>query len=221
MKKLTFLFTLLSSFAGYASENATFPGHEISILWGAPFAAILLLLACGPTFFKNLWEKNELKLVGGIIVLFLAMTANRFGTGFTVHLLNEVFFMEYLPFVSLVAALYVVTSGITIEGPFTGTPASNVTVLLCGGLLASCIGTTGAAMLLIYPLLKANSWRTKKAHIVVFYLFIVANIGGVLTPLGDPPLFIGFLHGVPFSWTAKHLWPYYLGSMAYLLTLLT
>ena len=108
---------------------------------------------------------------------------------------------EYVAFIILLGALFVISGGIVIRGSLAGTPVVNTTILAIGGLLASFIGTTGASMLLIRPLMRANSKREHQVHIIVFFIFLVSNIGGLLTPLGDPPLFLGFLRGVPFSWT--------------------
>ena len=114
---------------------------------------------------------------------------------------------DYIPFIVLLLGLFVVAGGILVRGTIAGTTKNNVIMLLIGTFLASWVGTTGAAMLLIRPLLRANLWRKHKAHIVVFFIFMVANIGGCLTPLGDPPLFLGYLRGVPFFWTLQHIWP--------------
>jgi Na+/H+ antiporter NhaD/arsenite permease-like protein len=113
---------------------------------------------------------------------------------------------EYLSFIVLLFALYVVAGGILVTGNLRGTPLTNTILLGFGTLIASVVGTTGAAMILIRPLLRANAERLHNAHVVVFFIFLVANIGGALTPLGDPPLFVGFLRGVEFFWTARNIW---------------
>src|SRR5207244_11977796 len=113
---------------------------------------------------------------------------------------------EYLSFIVLLFALYVVAGGILVTGNLRGTPAVNTALLATGTLIASLVGTTGAAMILIRPLLRANETRANKVHTVVFFIILVANVGGALTPLGDPPLFVGFLRGVDFFWPAQHLW---------------
>jgi Na+/H+ antiporter NhaD/arsenite permease-like protein len=113
---------------------------------------------------------------------------------------------EYVSFIVLLAALYVVAGGILVTGSLRGTPLVNAVILVLGTLMASIVGTTGAAMILIRPLLRANSARLHNVHVVVFFIFLVANIGGALSPLGDPPLFVGFLRGVDFFWTTTHLW---------------
>jgi len=117
----------------------------------------------------------------------------------------EVYMLEFIPFITLLLALFTVAGGIQLKGDVAGTPKANTIMILIGGVLASFMGTTGAAMLMIRPILKANAWRRKRVHIVVFVIFVVANIGGGLTPLGDPPLFLGFLKGVDFFWTMKHM----------------
>jgi Na+/H+ antiporter NhaD/arsenite permease-like protein len=113
---------------------------------------------------------------------------------------------EYLSFIVLLFALYVVAGGILVTGNLRGTPLTNTAILALGTAMASVVGTTGAAMILVRPLLAANAARLHNSHVVVFFIFLVANIGGALTPLGDPPLFVGFLRGVDFFWTAQHLW---------------
>ena len=109
--------------------------------------------------------------------------------------------LDYVPFLILLWGLYTVSGGILLRARLVATPQLNVGFLMAGTVLASLMGTTGAAMLLVRPLLRANAWRRHKAHVFVFFIFLVANVGGLLTPLGDPPLFLGFLHGVPFFWT--------------------
>ena len=113
---------------------------------------------------------------------------------------------EYLSFIVLLFALYVVAGGILVTGNLRGTPLVNTAILAFGTLIASVVGTTGAAMILIRPLIRANADRLNNVHVIVFFIFLVANIGGALSPLGDPPLFVGFLHGVDFFWTMRHLW---------------
>ena len=113
---------------------------------------------------------------------------------------------DYLSFIVLLFTLYVVAGGILVTGNLRGTPLTNTAILTFGTLIASLVGTTGAAMILIRPLLRANAERLHNTHVVVFFIILVANVGGALTPLGDPPLFVGFLRGVDFFWTAQHLW---------------
>jgi Na+/H+ antiporter NhaD/arsenite permease-like protein len=122
-----------------------------------------------------------------------------------VHEIAHIIIIDYIPFILLLWALFTVSGGIYIKGTLKGSPVVNTFILLIGTILASFIGTTGASMLMIRPILRSNAWRQHRAHTVVFFIFLVSNIGGVLTPLGDPPLFLGFLHGVPFFWTLKLL----------------
>ena len=123
-----------------------------------------------------------------------------------VHEILHIIIIDYIPFILLLWALYAVSGGIYVRGSLKGTPVVNMVILLIGTILASVIGTTGASMLLIRPILRSNAWRVHKVHTIVFFIFLVSNIGGSLTPLGDPPLFLGFLHGVPFFWT-MHILP--------------
>jgi Na+/H+ antiporter NhaD/arsenite permease-like protein len=133
-------------------------------------------------------------------VFFIPFTI-AFGPGESFKELTEIVLLDYLPFIILLWGLFAVAGGIVLKGDLPGSPLGNVALLLAGTLLASWVGTTGASMLLIRPVLRANGWRVKKTHLVVFFIFLVSNVGGCLTPVGDPPLFLGFLRGVPFFWT--------------------
>lgn len=181
-------------------------GPDISPLWTAPFALLLLCIAVLPLAAHHWWESNRNRaLVSGFFALiFSAYMLFSFGHAGWESLLHAVL-QEYLPFIVLLAALFIISGGIYIKGSLAGTPLSNSAFLVIGATLASFIGTTGASMVLIRPLLRANQAREKKVHLVVFFIFVVSNCGGLLTPLGDPPLFLGFLKGVPFSWTFQ-LW---------------
>ncbi|MGN6825783.1 sodium:proton antiporter, partial [Neisseria sp. P0019.S002] len=137
--------------------------------------------------------------------LFLVPFAVVFGFGAGVHTVAHALVEEYIQFILLLLALYTISGGILVWGKLNGTPALNTGLLAAGTVMASFMGTTGAAMLMIRPLLKANHYRKNKVHVVIFFIFLVANIGGGLTPLGDPPLFLGFLKGVDFMWTVKHM----------------
>ena len=170
-----------------------------------PFAALLLAIAVFPLAAPHFWESNRNK---GIVAAALALPVAAYlvavhGAAGVHELLEKA--KEYVSFIALLASLFVVTGGIYVRGSLSGTPLVNTALLAIGALLASWIGTTGASVLLIRPLLRANAPRERKAHIVVFFIFIVSNCGGLLTPLGDPPLFLGFLKGVPFDWTFR-LW---------------
>lgn len=175
---------------------------EVLPLWTVvPFAGLLLAIALLPLVAGHFWESNRNKaLVAALFALPVAvylLAAHGSPGG---HALLEKA-EEYLAFIVLLASLFVITGGIHIGGSLSGTPLVNTAMLALGALLASVIGTTGASVLLIRPLLRANGPRQNKVHIVIFFIFIVSNCGGLLTPLGDPPLFLGFLKGVPFVWT--------------------
>ena len=166
-----------------------------------PFVAMLLAIAILPLRVPHWWESNTNKLVvsGALGAPILAVYLVR-APGALVHAAHD-----YVSFIVLLAGLYVISGGILLRGDLEATPLVNTTFLALGGLLASFVGTTGASMLLIRPLLMTNRERTRVTHTVIFFIFIVSNIGGMLTPLGDPPLFLGYLQGVPFTWTFR-LW---------------
>ena len=191
-------------------------GAELSPWSVVPFVSLLLAIAILPLVAGHFWERNRNKaLVAAIasapVVAYLLI-------GFGAHGAHELIekAREYASFILLLAALYVVTGGIHVRGSLSGTPLLNTAVIGLGMLLASLIGTTGASVLLIRPLLAANAARRRMAHVVVFFIFGVSNTGGLLTPLGDPPLFLGFLKGVPFEWTLS-LWPLWLAVNGVLL----
>jgi Na+/H+ antiporter NhaD/arsenite permease-like protein len=166
-----------------------------------PFALMLLCIAVLPLVAPHSWERNRNKgLLVAILGLPVAAWMSALQPSIVVHAARE-----YVAFILLLGALFVIAGGIVVRGTLAGTPGLNSALLGTGAVLASLIGTTGASMLLIRPLLRANSIRERKAHVVVFFIFIVSNAGGLLTPLGDPPLFLGFLRGVPFLWTLR-LW---------------
>ena len=174
--------------------------------WALPFIGILVTIATGPLLFKRFWHRHYGKLAFLWSVLTLAPLAAVYGTPAALAAFVHAVFAEYLSFILLLFALYVVAGGILVTGELRGTPVVNAAMLAFGTLIASVVGTTGAAMILIRPLLRANAARLDNAHVVVFFIFLVANIGGALTPLGDPPLYVGFLHGVDFFWTARNIW---------------
>ena len=177
-----------------------------------PFVAMLLAIAVCPLRVPQWWEPNRNKflvaaLLGApILALYLARAP-----GALLHMAEE-----YVSFIILLAGLYVISGGILLRGDLVATPLTNAGFLAVGSLLASFIGTTGASMLLIRPLLQTNRERRRVKHTVIFFIFLVSNIGGMLTPLGDPPLFLGYLQGVPFVWTFR-LWPMWLVMVAVLL----
>ena len=189
--------------------NASEPGHlnlgEILPLWSClPFAGMLLSIALLPLLLPRFWHHH----FGKISFFWAASLALPFMWSFrgtAVHEILHILMADYVPFIILLWSLYTVSGGILLSGTLRGTPLVNTLMLVIGTALASWMGTTGAAMLMIRPFLRANRHRKQRTFMVVFFIFLVANIGGALTPLGDPPLFLGFLHGVTFFWTLKVL----------------
>ncbi len=177
----------------------------LSLWWGLPFAAMLLSIALLPLFAGQLWHHHQGKIAALWAALFLVPYAVRFGPHATWDAALHTLLHEYLPFVILLTALYTVSGGIAVRGNLHGSPAQNTLLLAIGTVLASVMGTTGAAMLMVRPVIRANDARRHNAHVLVFFIFLVANAGGALTPLGDPPLFLGFLKGVDFFWTLRHM----------------
>lgn len=203
MKLITALFTLSTSlFAGsYGAPHLE--GGDLSILWVIPFAGILLSIAIFPLVAPEYWHHNFGKVSAFWALLFVIPFLFSQGWQIVLYEVLHVGLLEYIPFIILLLALFTISGGVQLTGSLVGTPIINSAIILVGTLLASWMGTTGAAMLLIRPLLRANKERKHKVHIVIFFIFLVANIGGSLTPLGDPPLFLGFLKGVDFFWTTK------------------
>src|SRR5712691_8886702 len=202
---------LLALFAGLialvpdAAHAAALDGAALRWPWALPFIGILLTIATGPLLFRKLWHRHYGKLAFAWGTLALAPMAALHGTPAAVAAFVHAMLAEYLSFIVLLFALYVVAGGVLVTGNLRGTPLVNTATLAFGTLIASVVGTTGAAMILIRPLLRANAARLDNVHVVVFFIFLVANIGGALSPLGDPPLFVGFLRGVDFFWTTRHL----------------
>lgn len=198
--------TLLTFFSLPAiSLAADLNGSTLNLLWGLPFAMILLSIALGPLFFSHIWHHHFGKITAFWTLSFLIPFSLIFGAETGIRTVVHALVEEYIPFILLLLALYTISGGILVWGDLNGTPKLNTALLAVGTALASIMGTTGAAMLMIRPLLKANQTRAHRVHIVIFFIFLVANIGGGLTPLGDPPLFLGFLKGVDFMWTVKHM----------------
>ncbi|HQQ69655.1 MAG TPA: sodium:proton antiporter [Alicycliphilus sp.] len=198
---------------------ADIDGGRLSVLWGVPFAGILLSIALLPMVAPLLWHHHFGKLVLAWSLAFLLPFGVVFGAQAAAAQFVHALVAEYLPFVILLSALFTVAGGIYIRGNLHGSPALNAGILALGAVLASFMGTTGASMLLIRPLIRANDNRRHVAHVVVFFIFIVSNAGGSLTPLGDPPLFLGFLKGVDFFWTMRHIFPETLFLVGVLLAL--
>lgn len=177
-----------------------------SLVWAVPFIGLLLSVALAPLVAPRLWQRHYGKLTAFWSLTLLAPAAALRGVAPTGAALLAMGVLEYLPFALLLGSLFVIAGGLRLTGTPRGTPAVNTAMLAFGTLLASIIGTPGAAMLMIRPMIRANRHRRHSAHIVVFLILLVANVGGALTPLGNPPLFLGFLSGVPFFWPLTHLW---------------
>lgn len=193
-------------------------GNSLSLWYCIPFAGMLLCIAICPLVIGELWEKYKPVAVILWSLAFLIPFAINFGGSETLEQFLEVVFGDYITFIVLLFGLFCVAGNIALEGDLAGTPKVNVLMLLIGTLLSSWIGTTGASMLMIRPLIRANKWRKRKVQIVVFFIFLVSNIGGCLTPVGDPPLLMGFMNGVDFFWSL-HLFPILLLNVVLLLTL--
>ncbi|HEY6833248.1 MAG TPA: sodium:proton antiporter [Pseudolabrys sp.] len=202
-----------------ASAATGLNGAAMSWPWALPFIGILLSIAIGPLLFPKIWHAHYGKIAAGWALLTLAPMALAFGAPVALAAFVHEMLSEYMSFIILLFALYTVAGGLLITGNLGGRPASNALVLAFGAGIASIIGTTGAAMVLVRPLIRANAARTYNVHVVVFFIILVANIGGALSPLGDPPLFVGFLRGVDFFWPAKHLWLHTLIASALVLAM--
>jgi Na+/H+ antiporter NhaD/arsenite permease-like protein len=184
-------------------------GSQLQLWTVLPFVGTLLSIAIFPLVAPHWWEKNRnkaivLSLLAVPLAGYLVAAWKEPGTEILVHSA-----LEYGSFMTLLVSLFVISGGIYLQGSLAGSSIMNTLILALGAVVANVIGTTGASVVLIRPLLRANASRTRKAHVVVFFIFVVSNCGGVLTPLGDPPLFLGFLHGVPFEWTLR-LWKQWL-----------
>jgi len=213
MKRLSYYFSIfllsLSTIAvsGFVSAASASTGSvdigSLLPLWSVlPFVGILLSIALLPLLKPHFWHHHFPK-VSAFWALVFAVPFLFFYQGNALYSIGHIYIIDYIPFIILLWSLYTISGGIYVQGTLKGTPAVNVLLLLIGTLLASLVGTTGASMLLIRPVLRSNAWRKFKVHTIVFFIFLISNIGGALTPLGDPPLFLGFLHGVPFFWTLK------------------
>jgi Na+/H+ antiporter NhaD/arsenite permease-like protein len=186
---------------------ADMDGRQLSAWWAVPFAGILLSIALMPLLAPSFWHHHFGKVSAAWTLAFFLPFAALFGPALAASSFVHALLAEYIPFIVLLTALYTVSGGIFIKGNLHGSPGLNVAILAIGTVLASFMGTTGASMLMIRPLIRANDNRKHKAHVVVFFIFLVSNAGGSLTPLGDPPLFLGFLKGVDFFWTVSHIFP--------------
>jgi Na+/H+ antiporter NhaD/arsenite permease-like protein len=210
---------VLSADSAFAASTAQLNGSELGIAWSLPFAGLLLSIALLPLIAPCFWEHHFGKITAFWTVAFIAPCAIAFGPRTVAAEVLHTVAIEYLPFIILLFSLFVVAGGIRVVGNLVGTPGTNTAILAFGTLTASLLGTTGASMLLIRPMIRANRDRRRNVHVFIFFIFLVSNIGGSLTPLGDPPLFLGFLKGVDFFWTVTALLPPMLLSSVLLLTL--
>lgn len=195
--------------ASEAGANPVSLPHPLMVI---PFIAMILMIATGPLFYKHFWERNYPKIsvfLGAIVIFYYFFFLNDFSS--VLHTS-----VEYISFIALLSSLFIVSGGILIKIDRKGTPLFNVIFLFFGAVISNFIGTTGASMLLIRPYIKINRGRIAPYHII-FFIFIVSNIGGALTPIGDPPLFLGFLKGVPFFWVIENVWYIWIPAIAMIL----
>lgn len=185
----------------------------------APFAGLLLSIALGPILAQRVWHVHYGKAAAVWALLALALQSAQQGLAATAHGALHALLADYLPFMAMLFALYTAAGGIVVSDLAPARPRHNTALLAVGALAASLVGTTGASMVLIRPLLQANATRRHKVHLVIFFIFLVANVGGALSPLGDPPLFLGFLRGVDFFWPLRHLWQHWLATVGLLLAI--
>jgi Na+/H+ antiporter NhaD/arsenite permease-like protein len=211
------LLTSTALASGAAEGEASNLGATLPLWSTLPFAGMLLSIALFPLLAPRFWRHHYPRVAAAWALIFAVpfLFAYR---GSALHEILHIYIADYVPFLILLVSLFTVAGGIVLRGTVGGTPGSNTLLLAIGTLLASCIGTTGASMLLVRPLLRSNAPRRERVHVVVFFIFLVSNVGGALTPLGDPPLFLGFLQGVPFFWTL-HLVPEMCLIAAFLLLL--
>jgi Na+/H+ antiporter NhaD/arsenite permease-like protein len=228
MRQRSVILFLLAFFAlsslVFAAEDSHQGTHEhvnlgeiLSLYSTIPFIGILLSIALLPLFTPEFWHHHfgKVSAFWATVIAIPLIVAHK---GVALHSFLDILIADYIPFIILLWGLFTISGGILLRGSLRGTPIVNTIMIIIGTILASWMGTTGAAMLLIRPFLRANSYRKNRAFMVVFFIFLVANIGGALTPVGDPPLFLGFLHGVPFFWTF-HILPHMLVAALILLAI--
>ena len=180
-------------------------GSQLSLAWGIPFVGMLLSIALLPLLAPRFWEHNFGKIAAFWSAAFLLPCAIVIGPLTAASETTRTLAVEYVPFLILLFALFVIAGGIRLVGTRVASPGTNTAMLAFGAMVASLVGTTGASMLMIRPMIQANHHRRHHIHVFVFFIFLVSNIGGSLTPLGDPPLFLGYLKGVDFLWTVKRM----------------
>jgi len=182
-------------------------GAAMTWPYALPFAGLLLSIALGPLLFAAFWHHHYGKIAAGWALVTLAALSWQAGPAMALASFVHALLGEYMSFIVLLFALYTVAGGILVTGDIRGTPVTNTGMLALGTIIASVVGTTGAAMILVRPLIRANLTRPHNMHVLIFFIILVANVGGALSPLGDPPLFVGFLRGVDFFWTTRNIWP--------------
>ncbi len=195
------------------------PGHILNLWWGVPFIGVLFSIAFCPLLIPRVWNHHYGKIVNSWAVLLLIFYLTYFDKKNVSLTLLHSLLLHYVPFILLLGTLFILSGGLWIKARFKGNPIKNTLLLLAGTILANFIGTTGSCILLARPLLQANEGRLYRTHLLLFLIFLVGNIGGSLTPLGDPPLFLGYLQGVPFTWPLMHMLPLFLGMAVPLLLL--
>lgn len=205
---LTAIFALtafpVEAAAAAAADNAI-DGRLLSLWWILPFAGLLLSIALFPLAAPDFWHHRYGEVAAFWALALIIPFIVTFGAGITLYEVLHTLLLEYIPFIILITALFTIAGGIYVSGNLHGSPTLNTTLLAIGMVLASLVGTTGASMVMIRPLIRANDDRRHNVHIIVFFIFLVSNIGGSLTPLGDPPLFLGFLKGVDFFWPTQFM----------------
>src|SRR3569833_395865 len=188
------------------AHAAALDGSQMGWGWTAPFAGLLLSIAAGPLLLPRVWHDHYGEIAAGWAFAAFVPLAAAFGADEALAAFVHIMLADYLSFIALLFALYTVAGGLFISGNLGGRPLANAGVLAFGTAIASIVGTTGAAMILVRPLIRANATRKHNAHVIVFFIFLVGNIGGALSPLVDPPLLEGFLRGVDFMWQATNHW---------------
>ena len=189
-----------------ASAAAGLDGAAMGWPYALPFAGLLLSIALGPLLCPKFWHRHYGKIAAAWSALALLSLVFLAGSMATLAAFVHALLAEYFGFIVLLFSLYVVAGGILVSGDLRASAVTNTAILALGTVMASVVGTTGAAMILIRPLIRANLKRRHNVHVIVFFIILVANVGGALSPLGDPPLFVGFLHGVDFFWTTRNIW---------------
>ncbi|MGY4306122.1 Na+/H+ antiporter NhaD/arsenite permease-like protein [Bradyrhizobium sp. USDA 4369] len=197
---------VFASLPGPAHAATGLDGAAMTWPFALPFAGLLLSIALGPLLFAKFWHHHYGKIAAAWALLTLAALTWQAGPGAAFASFVHALLAEYLSFILLLFALYTVAGGVLVTGDIRGTPATNTSILALGTLIASVVGTTGAAMILVRPLIRANLTRPHNVHVLIFFIILAANVGGALSPLGDPPLFVGFLRGVDFFWTTRNIW---------------